>query len=118
MPNLNLSKLLKNKKLRSNFGKINTSGNNEKIKYAAMLFKKFNKNIIIVAKRVDIANITDHEINLSLKKIENVNTKKYAKKMELKIIKIIGKKQKFIIKYPKKSVNKEIEKKAEEILVI
>jgi len=83
-----------------------------------MLFKKFNKNIIIVAKRVDIANITDHEINLSLKKIENVNTKKYAKKMELKIIKIIGKKQKFIIKYPKKSVNKEIEKKAEEILVI
>jgi len=114
-----LLKLLENNNLKSNFGKINKNrGDNEKIKYAALLFKTFNKNIITVAKRVDMANITAHEINFSLKNIDSIKTNKYAKNIEQKTTKIIGRKVKFNSEYSKKSMIKKIERRIEKVLVI
>ncbi|MEO1784325.1 hypothetical protein V4762_04515 [Thermodesulfobium sp. 4217-1] len=114
---LNLLKLLEKNKFKSYFGKINkNSGNNEKIKYAALLFNALNKNIATVAKRVDIANIIAQEINFSLKNVVSIKTKKYEKKMEQKITKIIGKKIKFISECPKNSASRKVEKRIEKIL--
>jgi hypothetical protein len=110
--------LLEKDKLKLNFGKKNKNrGDNEKIKYATLLFKVFNKNIITVAKKVDMANITAHEINFSLKNIDSIKTKKYAKRIEQKITKIIGRKLKFNGEYSKKSVSKKIKKRIEKVLV-
>ncbi len=114
---LNLLKLLEKNKFKSYFGKINkNSGSNEKIKYAALLFNAFNKNIAIVAKRVDIANIIAQETNFSLKNVESIKTNKYEKRIEQKTTKIIGKKIKFIMGCPKNSTSKKIEKRIEKIL--
>lgn len=71
----------------------------------------------IVAKRVDMANITAHEINFSLKNIDSIKIKKYEKKIEQKTTKIIGRKLKFNKECPKNKTSKKIEKRIEKILV-